>query len=205
MVPRQVLHIETNLGLRPSGVERLGEVLLDLGLAGRVGATVAGILRAPAFDVRRDPALGARNVPAVAALATERNLAELRSPGADCRAARDPRIPFRATFLARRTSRDPRRRTSAARKARRWPRASAARMCLGKARPSSHQSPSSIPSIRVPGACRGQVASASAMSPRRLRPSGFSFRRPPARRSMQIAAGGRPPGARSFVDPAVSS
>lgn len=71
MVPRQVLHVETNLGLRPSGVERLGEVLLDLGLADRVGATVAGILRAPAFDARRDPALGARNVPAVAALATE--------------------------------------------------------------------------------------------------------------------------------------
>lgn len=71
IVPRQVLYVETNLGLRPSGVERLGEVLLDLGLAGRVGATVAGILRAPAFNARRDPALGARNVRAVAALASE--------------------------------------------------------------------------------------------------------------------------------------
>jgi arginase len=70
-VPRQVLCVETNLGLRPSGVERLGEVLLKLGLANRIGATVAGILRAPPFVGRRDPALGARNVPAIAALATD--------------------------------------------------------------------------------------------------------------------------------------
>lgn len=71
MVPRQVLYVETNLGLRPSGVERLGEVLLSLGLADRVGATVAGVLRAPAFVERRDPILGARNMPAVATLATQ--------------------------------------------------------------------------------------------------------------------------------------
>jgi len=63
--------VETNLGLRPGGVECLGEVLLELGLAERVGAKVAGRLRAPAFDERRDPVLGARNVRAAAALAIE--------------------------------------------------------------------------------------------------------------------------------------
>jgi arginase len=68
---RQILHVETNLGLRPSGVERLGEALLGLGLAERVDAQVAGHLRAPAFDERRDPVLGARNVRAAAALAIE--------------------------------------------------------------------------------------------------------------------------------------
>jgi arginase len=68
---RRILHVETNLGLRPGGVERLGAVLLELGLAERIGARVADGLRAPAFVDRRDPVLGARNVPAVAALAIE--------------------------------------------------------------------------------------------------------------------------------------
>jgi arginase len=71
MPPRRILHVETNLGLRPGGVERLGAVLLQLGLAERIGARVADGLRAPAFVDRRDPLLGARNVPAVAALAIE--------------------------------------------------------------------------------------------------------------------------------------
>ena len=71
MLPRRILHVETNLGLRPGGVERLGAVLLELGLAERIGAQVADGLRAPAFVDRRDPLLGARNVPAVAALAIE--------------------------------------------------------------------------------------------------------------------------------------
>jgi len=66
----QILHVETNLGLRPGGVERLGAVLLELGLAERMGASVAPALRAPAFDDRRDPVLGARNVRTVATLAT---------------------------------------------------------------------------------------------------------------------------------------
>lgn len=69
--PRRILHVETNLGLRPGGVERLGTVLLELGLAGRLGAVVDDRLRAPPFSDRRDPALGARNVAAVAALAIE--------------------------------------------------------------------------------------------------------------------------------------
>jgi arginase len=71
MVTPLILHVETNLGLRPSGVERLGAVLLDLGLAERVGGKFAGRLRAPEFDHWRDPALGARNVRAAAALASE--------------------------------------------------------------------------------------------------------------------------------------
>jgi arginase len=71
MRPRWILHVETNLGLRPSGVERLGEVLLKLGLAERLRARAVGGLRAPPFVDRRDPVLGARNVPAVAALALE--------------------------------------------------------------------------------------------------------------------------------------
>ena len=69
--PRRILHVETNLGLRPGGVERLGAALLELGLAERIGARVVDGLRAPAFVDRRDPVLGARNVPAVAALAVE--------------------------------------------------------------------------------------------------------------------------------------
>jgi arginase len=69
--PRRILHVATNLGLRPGGVERLGAVLIELGLAERIGARVADGLRAPAFVDRRDPLLGARNVPAIAALAIE--------------------------------------------------------------------------------------------------------------------------------------
>ncbi len=69
MLPVSVLHVETNLGLRPGGVEHLGGTLLELGLAESLDAGVAGVIRAPAFDARRDPAFGARNVPAVAELA----------------------------------------------------------------------------------------------------------------------------------------
>jgi arginase len=71
MQQRRILHVETNLGLRPGGVERLGAALLDLGLAERLGAMIADGLQAPAFDDRRDPTFGARNVGAVAALAIE--------------------------------------------------------------------------------------------------------------------------------------
>ena len=71
MLPLSVLHVETNLGLRPSGVERLGEALLALGLAERLGATLAGVVRAPDFVDLRDPVFGARNVPAIARLARE--------------------------------------------------------------------------------------------------------------------------------------
>jgi arginase len=71
MLRPRILHVETNLGLRPGGVERLGAVLLELGLAERIDASVAPAVRAPAFDEERDPELGARNVRAVATLAIE--------------------------------------------------------------------------------------------------------------------------------------
>src|ERR1700730_5846504 len=71
MLRPRILHVETNLGLRPGGVERLGAVLLALGLAERIDAPIAPAVRAPAFDEERDPELGARNVRAAAALAIE--------------------------------------------------------------------------------------------------------------------------------------
>ena len=69
--PCQILHVQTNLGLRPTGVERLGSVLLELGIAEQLGADSVDRIVAPPFDEERDPALGARNVPAVAELALE--------------------------------------------------------------------------------------------------------------------------------------
>jgi arginase len=42
------------LGLRPSGVERLPEVLLDAGLAARLHARYAGRVEPPPYDDRRD-------------------------------------------------------------------------------------------------------------------------------------------------------
>jgi arginase len=71
VVRARILHVETNLGLRPGGVERLGAALLELGLSERIGAPVAPALRAPPFDDRRDPVLGARNVEAAATLAIQ--------------------------------------------------------------------------------------------------------------------------------------
>jgi arginase len=71
MLRPRILHVETNLGLRPGGVERLGAVLLELGLAERIAAPVAPAVHAPAFDDRRDPEVGARNVRAAATLAIE--------------------------------------------------------------------------------------------------------------------------------------
>jgi arginase len=67
----RILHVETNLGLRPGGVERLGSALLCLGLADRVGATDVQTLRAPPFQQERDPAFGTRNLQAIAQLAGE--------------------------------------------------------------------------------------------------------------------------------------
>jgi len=66
-----ILHVETNLGLRPGGVERLGAALLGLGLGDRVGANVVDTLRAPAFRDERDPTLGTRNLEAIAVVAKE--------------------------------------------------------------------------------------------------------------------------------------
>lgn len=64
-----VLHVATDLGLRPSGVRRLGTVVLELGLLERLGAASAGQLEAGGFDDEIDPDSGARNVRAVAKLA----------------------------------------------------------------------------------------------------------------------------------------
>jgi arginase len=61
--------VETNLGLRPGGVERLGATLLDLGLAERIGAQVLDTLRAPPFGEERDPVYGVPNIEAIAQLA----------------------------------------------------------------------------------------------------------------------------------------
>jgi arginase len=66
-----ILHVETNLGLRPGGVERLGSTLLQLGLAERINADVLDTLRAPAFQQARHPSFGTRNLEAIAQLAKD--------------------------------------------------------------------------------------------------------------------------------------
>lgn len=66
-----LLHVRTNLGLRPTGVEDLGATLLDLGLADRLREAVVPPIEAPDFDETLDPEVGARNVDAVARLAIE--------------------------------------------------------------------------------------------------------------------------------------
>lgn len=65
----RVLHVATNLGLRPGGVERLGDVLLTMGLGEEIGARVDSPLIATPFNTAIDPVRGARNIDAVAALA----------------------------------------------------------------------------------------------------------------------------------------
>lgn len=64
----RILHVATNLGLRPSGVERLGEVLLAMGLGEQIGAKVDSPLVATPFNDAIDPVRGARNIDAVANL-----------------------------------------------------------------------------------------------------------------------------------------
>lgn len=66
-----VLHVRTNLGLRPTGVEDLGATLLELGLADALRASVVPRIEAPDFDDSIDPQVGARNVDAVARVAIE--------------------------------------------------------------------------------------------------------------------------------------
>ncbi len=67
----KILHVETNLGLRPGGVERLGSALLGLGLAERINAEVVETLHGPPFREERDPAWGTRNLAAIAELSRE--------------------------------------------------------------------------------------------------------------------------------------
>jgi arginase len=66
----KILHVETNLGLRRGGVERLGSALLELGLADRLAAHGVESLRAPEFRQDRDPVSGTRNLPEIAQLAS---------------------------------------------------------------------------------------------------------------------------------------
>lgn len=54
------------LGLKPDGVEYLGEKLLELGLAERLNARRAGKLDVPAYDPVRDTATGTLNAQALA-------------------------------------------------------------------------------------------------------------------------------------------
>ena len=65
----KILHVETNLGLRPGGVECLGSALLGLGLAERIDAEVVETLHASPFREELDPAWGTRNLAAIAELA----------------------------------------------------------------------------------------------------------------------------------------
>ena len=54
------------LGLRPTGVERLPEALLEAGLGDRLGARAAGEVRSPPYDERRDAESGMLNSRAIA-------------------------------------------------------------------------------------------------------------------------------------------
>lgn len=64
--------VETDLGLRPSGVHGGGRALLRLGLAERLGAMVGEPLRAPAFDPALDREWRVPNLRAVSVLAARR-------------------------------------------------------------------------------------------------------------------------------------
>src|SRR4051794_11118158 len=70
----EVLHVRTDLGLRPGGTvdgggERGGEALLGLGLGERLGAMVGETLSAPVFDPTPDPVWRVPNMAAVESLA----------------------------------------------------------------------------------------------------------------------------------------
>jgi len=67
----KILHVETNLGLRPGGVERLGSALLGLGLAESIDAEVAETLHGSLFREELDPSWRTRNLAAIAELARE--------------------------------------------------------------------------------------------------------------------------------------
>lgn len=56
-----IIEAPSILGLWPSGVEQLPQVLLAEGLLDRLGARAAGVVEAPAFDPARDPSTGLLN------------------------------------------------------------------------------------------------------------------------------------------------
>lgn len=66
-----VIEAPSVLGLFPGGVERLPEVLLDLGLADRLGARRHGAVLPPPYDPQLDPTTGVLNAAAIAAYAVD--------------------------------------------------------------------------------------------------------------------------------------
>ena len=62
-----IIQAPSILGLKPTGVERLAERLLEEGLADRLGATIADRLEVPAYDPVRDPETLTLNAQAIAA------------------------------------------------------------------------------------------------------------------------------------------
>lgn len=62
-----IIEAPSSLGLATEGVERLPGRLLELGLAERIGARLAGQLSVPAPSAERDPETGVLNAPAIAA------------------------------------------------------------------------------------------------------------------------------------------
>lgn len=69
--PYAVLEAPSILGLEPSGVELLPEVLLEHGLAERIQARRAGRVEPPAYDPERDPETLTLNAQAIAAWTPE--------------------------------------------------------------------------------------------------------------------------------------
>ena len=61
-----VICAPSNLGLRPTGVEKLADRLLDHGLTGKLKARIAGRLETPPFSVERDAATQTLNARAIA-------------------------------------------------------------------------------------------------------------------------------------------
>jgi arginase len=65
-IPYAIIEVPSTLGLATSGVERLPEQLLNLGLAERIGARRAGRLAVPPKDPVPDPETGTLNARAIA-------------------------------------------------------------------------------------------------------------------------------------------
>jgi arginase len=69
--PYAILEAPSILGLKPTGVERLGDRLLELGLSERIEARRAGRLDTPAYDAERDAETQTLNARAIAAWTPE--------------------------------------------------------------------------------------------------------------------------------------
>jgi len=65
MEPFAIIQAPTPLGLRPTGVEELGRVLVDHGLAKKLDATIAGTIDPGPYDNRREAATNFLNASAV--------------------------------------------------------------------------------------------------------------------------------------------